>query len=165
MSDTPQIHSIVAVGMDNEIGRNNELLWRIPWDMRNFRAVTTNTTVVMGRRTAESIGRALPNRINLVLTNGECDIPGIQVVRTVEEALEVAQRAMTPLMCIGGAQLYDALIPRSSVLHLTRVEETYPDADVRIKPIYMHEWKMTEQYIDEVSPGGLGFTYKRLERF
>lgn len=111
------------------IGRDNDLPWRLPEDLRRFKALTMGKPMLMGRRTAQSLGRALPGRRNLVLTRGgSAPFPGMEPVSSVEAALEAASGA--PELCvIGGAQVYALLLPQAHVLHLTLVETRVEAAD------------------------------------
>ena len=95
---------IAAVGLNGAIGKDNKLLWDIPEDMKLFKRNTIGKIVVMGRNTALSIGRALPRRRNLVLTSGEAPFGNVEVVRSLQEAIEIAGEE--ELCVIGGAQLY-----------------------------------------------------------
>ncbi len=115
------------------IGAGNRLPWRLPADMRWFRRHTLGKPVLMGRRTFESIGRPLPERRNLVLTRTRAQLPGCEIVRTLDEARTLAGDA--ELMVIGGAQVYRLALPVASRLYLTRVharlegDAFFPDFD------------------------------------
>ena len=109
------------------IGRNNELPWRLPGDLRYFKRITLGKPVLMGRKTWESIGRPLPGRANIVITRqAGYAAQGAQVVKTIDEALELATAAAVDagaeeLMVIGGAEIYRLALPRASRLYVTEV--------------------------------------------
>jgi len=117
----PDVRLVAAMSRNRVIGRDNALPWRLPEDLRRFKQITLGHPVLMGRRTHESIGRALPGRENLVLTRDRgFAAPGCRVVHDLAAALAAAgDRA---LMVIGGAQLYAQTLPIACVLHLTLVE-------------------------------------------
>lgn len=145
----PNITVIVACGLNRAIGKDNKLLWHLPEDMRLFRLNTIGRTVLMGRRTAESIGRALPKRWNLVWTSRPtAPFPGQEVVRSLEQALELT--AGEELCVIGGAQVYAQALPLARRLKLTVVEDT-PEADTFLPPIDLEQWQLltTHQYPEE----------------
>jgi dihydrofolate reductase len=118
----PRLEFVVAVARNGVIGRGNALPWRLPADLQHFKRTTLGRPILMGRRTWDSIGRPLPGRENLVLTRDRSfAAPGATVVHSLEEALRAAAGAES-LMVIGGAELYRALLPDATVLHLTEVQ-------------------------------------------
>jgi len=120
------ISLIVAMAQNGVIGRDNALPWRLPQDMRRFRAFTLGKPILMGRRTFESLARALPGRLNLVLTRDRgWSAAGVVVVHSVEEAL--AQAGASPeLVAIGGAEIYRLVLPLARRIYLTRVHADVP---------------------------------------
>jgi dihydrofolate reductase len=107
------------------IGRDNALPWRLPEDLKRFKAFTLGKTLLMGRKTYESIGRPLPGRANLVLTRDRgFRAPGVVVVHSVEEAL--AHAADNELVAIGGAEIYRLVLPFARRLYLTHVHADVP---------------------------------------
>lgn len=125
----PRIALIAAMDRHRVIGRNNELPWRLPNDLQRFKALTTGYTILMGRKTWESIGRPLPRRRNLVLSRQQLTLPeGVQQVRTPEEAL--AATAGEPLLfVIGGGEVYQQFLPLADELFLTEVHTDVPGGD------------------------------------
>ena len=124
---------IAAIAQNGVIGREGQLPWRLPDDLARFKRLTTGKTVVMGRKTYESIGKPLPNRTNLVLTRTLAEIPGCTIVRTVEAAL--AACAHEPeLWVIGGEAVYAAFLDRADALELTHVEAEV-EGDARFPPV------------------------------
>ena len=119
---------IAALDRGRAIGRGGALPWHLPDDLRRFKALTLGKPVLMGRRTAESLGRALPGRENLVLTRrGLAPHPGMAVVPTFEAALSLADAR--ELMVIGGGEVYALALPRAARMHLTLVDTLVDGAD------------------------------------
>ncbi|MCM2355075.1 MAG: dihydrofolate reductase [Arenimonas sp.] len=119
---------VAALDRARGIGRGNELPWRLPDDLQRFKALTLGKPLLMGRRTAESLGRALPGRRNLVLTrSNQVPFAGMEAVASLDEALALAGGA--DLMVIGGGEVYALALPRASHLHLTHVDTVVADAD------------------------------------
>ena len=121
----PLISLIVAMAQNGVIGRDNALPWRLPADLKRFKAFTLGKTVLMGRKTFESIGRPLPGRDNLVLTRDRRWMaPGVIVVHSVEQAL--TQAGDNELVAIGGAQIYRLVLPFARRIYLTHVHADVP---------------------------------------
>jgi dihydrofolate reductase len=137
---------IVAASENGVIGRENALPWHLPEDLRHFRRLTMGKPIIMGRRTFESIGRPLPGRTNIVITrNTRLDAPGVRVVSTLEEALDLGSsiaRAdeMTEMLVIGGAEIYRAALPRAHRLYLTEVHAQVT-GDVKLPPVDWTQWR------------------------
>ena len=116
---------VAAMDLNRLIGDGDRLPWRLPADMRRFRALTMGKPIIMGRRTHESIGRALPGRRNIVLSrNPEYRAPGCEVVASLEQALGTCEDADEP-MVIGGVQLYAAALPRANRMYLTLLHGSF----------------------------------------
>lgn len=158
----PRLQIIVAMDPDGVIGRDNRLPWHLPEDLRHFKRITTGHTVVMGRRTYESIGRPLPNRRNIVLSRqADWEAPGIEVHADLDSALAAAGEG--PVFVIGGAELFRETLPRAAVLHLTRVHQRYP-GDVHF-PDAGKDWILTwEEMHPADARHASAFTFQRLER-
>jgi dihydrofolate reductase len=126
------ISLIAAIGKNRELGRGNELIFKIPEDMKFFREKTRGHTVIMGRKTYESIGRPLPNRTNIVISrNNEYKVSDTLIKATsIEEALGFAKKGeQGEIFIIGGAQIYQLAMPYADKLYLTLVDAEVPDAD------------------------------------
>jgi dihydrofolate reductase len=132
---------IVAVAENDAIGRANQLPWRLPADLRHFKALTLGKTVLMGRKTYASIGKALPGRINVVLTRstdfdpGDCHVAG---------SLDEARRAAgtdAELLVIGGAEIYALCMPLATRIHLTLVHAWVADGDTFFNGWREPEWR------------------------
>lgn len=126
------------------IGKGNDLPWRLPDDLKRFKALTLGKPVLMGRKTAESLGRALPGRMNLVLTrSGRVPFDGMQAVASVEEAQEIALAGggAEELCVIGGAEIYALTLPMADRLHLTHVDTVVDGADAFFPSFDAGDWQ------------------------
>lgn len=134
---------IVAVAENGAIGRKNALLWDLPRDMKHFRETTSGHAVIMGQRTFESIGRPLPKRLNIVVTNVPgLKIEGCTVVHSPEEAIEAARASgETEAFVIGGGMIYKTMLPMVDRVYFTRVHVAPQDADSFFPPFPTEEWK------------------------
>lgn len=115
---------IACISKDRGLGRDGQLLWKIPGDMQFFRATTMNNTVIMGRKTFESIGKPLPNRRNIVLSRQ--DVPGVQTYHSKQELDTVLAAIAGPKFIIGGASLYQMYLNEAEKLFLTEVQAAQP---------------------------------------
>jgi len=124
------VSMIAAIGEGRTLGKNNDLLWRIPDDLKRFRTLTTGHVVVMGRKTYESIGKPLPNRINIVVTRDPSwQADSIVVASSIEEAIAKAKEIDSEVFIIGGGQIYEQALPLTDRLCLTLIDAT-KDADI-----------------------------------
>ncbi|MBI3376745.1 MAG: dihydrofolate reductase [Betaproteobacteria bacterium] len=122
----PLVVLIAAVAANGSIGRDNRMPWRLPEDLKRFKALTLGHPVLMGRRTWESIGKPLPGRENIVLTrSANFSVPGCRVAHSMEEALESC-RGKATVFVIGGVELYGAALPLASRLLLTEIRREFP---------------------------------------
>ncbi|WP_239059343.1 type 3 dihydrofolate reductase [Alteromonas hispanica] len=121
-----KISMIAAMAENRVIGADNDMPWHLPADLKHFKAVTMGKAVIMGRKTYESIGRALPGRPNIVLTsNKDYTLEDATVVHTQAEALEAAKAqcgSNDEVMIIGGGTIYNALLPLANTLYLTFID-------------------------------------------
>lgn len=119
------VSAVVAAAHNNVIGKNNELPWRLPADLRRFKELTLGHAVIMGRKTLESIGRPLPERQNIVVTHDPAlvEMVGVLAVASFDAALQAAQG--DEVFVIGGAQIYREAMPRLDRIYMTEV-----DADI-----------------------------------
>jgi dihydrofolate reductase len=131
---------IAAIGLNNEIGYHGQLLWSIPGDMQHFRSYTTGKVVVMGRKTYESIGRALPNRKNIVLTSALIDIAPCVVVPDMASVYAI-EAAHQEIIIIGGANVYAQTIDDADKLVITHVDAEFT-ADTFFPTIDLSIWKI-----------------------
>jgi len=153
----PRIALIAAVAHNGVIGVENRLPWRIPEDMRRFRALTTGHSVIMGRRTWESIGKPLPDRQNIVVTRTRGEPPaGAEFAPSLDAALERV-RLPEPAFVIGGEALYREALPRASLLYLTEIQRDF-EGDARFPDFERSAWRETlrdRRALDDTS----GFAY------
>lgn len=130
---------VAALDRARAIGRGNQLPWRLPDDLKRFKALTLGHPVLMGRKTAQSLGRALPGRPNLVLTrSGQVPFEGMQAVASLDEA--IARCEGGPLMVIGGGEVYALALARADRLHLTHVDTEVAGADAFFPAFDAGEW-------------------------
>ncbi|HUD02738.1 MAG TPA: dihydrofolate reductase [Candidatus Paceibacterota bacterium] len=128
---------IAAIGQGRALGKNNELLWRIPDDLKRFKALTTGHPVIMGRKTFESLGKPLPNRTNIVImyatenraNHPEYDFENVMIANSLEEAIEKANVLDEEIFIGGGAMIYTQALPLADRLYLTLIDDK-KDADV-----------------------------------
>ncbi len=140
-----RISLIAALDRNNAIGRDNQLPWRLPDDLRRFKALTLGRPVLMGRKTAQSLGRALPGRLNLVLTrSAQAPLEGMVAVTSVEQAIAQARAQSADQLCvIGGGQVYAQLLDRADALHLTHVDTVVEGADAYFPAFDPEHWEVT----------------------
>lgn len=139
-----RIALIAAVARNGIIGVDNRLPWRLPEDMRRFRALTTGHTVIMGRRTWEAIGKPLAGRQNLVVSRGRGPVtPEVEFTPSLDAALSRVSRP-EPVFVIGGEALYRAALPRAEFLYLTEIERDF-DGDARFPPFDRSRWRESER--------------------
>lgn len=156
-----EISIIAAVSENGVIGQGNRLPWHISEDLKRFRELTTNHVVIMGRKTFESIGRALPNRINIVVTHDkEFSAPGCIVCHSLEDALEIGQENDDKIFVIGGEQIFNESMNRVSRLYLTLVEGEF-EGDTHF-PDYSAFGRVAEEGSGESE--GLRYKFLVLER-
>ena len=159
------VEFVVAVAENNVIGRDNGLPWRLPADLKHFKAVTLGHTILMGRKTWQSIGKPLPGRRNLVLTrSGDFAAPGVEVVRTLDEAVAL-DGSDAPLMVIGGAEVYALAMPRVCRIHLTLVHAVIPAGDAFFDGWRLPQWRETgRQRFDADASNSFAYSFVTLER-
>lgn len=160
------ISLIAAIGRNNELGKENKLLWSLPADMKHFKNITTLHTVIMGRKTFESIGKPLPNRRNIVITrDADYKKEGVEIAHSLAGALDLIKDKDEEIFIIGGAELYKETIKIADKLYMTHVEAEDKDADAffpEIIPIVFLEISREEHKKDAENPYDYAFvTYTR----
>ena len=133
------MHLIVACAENNVIGKENTIPWHIPADLAHFKALTTGHTVIMGRKTYESIGRLLPNRENIIVSTTLQSIEGAWVVSSLKEALQKATG--DEIFIIGGARLYQEALPLAEQIEITKVHVS-PEGDTYFPAV---DWSQYEE--------------------
>ena len=132
---------IVAVSDNGVIGKDNELPWRLPNDLKHFKALTLGHPVLMGRRTYESIGRALPGRANIVVTRQtDWAAPGVEVFNSVPAALARAQALDGTACVIGGGEIYAQTLALADVVYLTEVHTVVENGTAFFPALPPTEW-------------------------
>lgn len=165
MNNPIHLSLIAAIGKNRELGYKNKLIFNIPKDMANFKKMTTGHVVIMGRKTYESIGRPLPNRVNIVITRDEKYEFPEKVIRvdSVERALEEAKKYEgEEAFVIGGAQIYEQFLPYADKIYLTIIDKDVKDADAFF-PEYEKEFKKIISSRGD-SENGYNFTFIELEK-
>ena len=136
------ISLIVALDRNFAIGRDGEMPWHLPDDLKRFKALTLGKPVLMGRKTAIAIGRPLPGRENLVMTRGDTPpYPGQRIVHSLDESIRIAGDA--ELAVIGGGEIFTLALPRATRMHLTWVDTAVERADAFFPRFDAREWKET----------------------
>ncbi|MGQ1787962.1 MULTISPECIES: dihydrofolate reductase [unclassified Saccharicrinis] len=161
-----KISMIVAIAKLNSIGQNNDLLAYIPSDLKRFKALTTSHTIIMGRKTFDSLPNgALPNRRNIVISRNEAlKLEGAEVVHSPDAALELCKEEKE-VFVIGGATIYETFLPKASKLYLTLIDQYFNDADTFFPDFNESEWK--ETYREEVTDDNqndFNYTFLELEK-
>jgi dihydrofolate reductase len=163
---TRDVELVVAMARGGAIGRANALPWRLPEDLRRFRALTIGHAVVMGRRTWESIGRSLPGRTNIVISRdaswrGE----GAETLSGLDDALAraAAARPGLPALVIGGAQIYALALPLARRIRATEIELDVPGADAFFPALDRAIWRRAAESA-HVAADGTAYRFVDLER-
>lgn len=159
-----QLSIVVAIAENRAIGKNNQLLWHLPADLKHFKQITSGHTIIMGRKTYDSIGKPLPNRRNIVITRQHnLQIEGIEVAGSLQEALALCQ-AENEVFVIGGAEIYQSALPLTQKIYLTTVHQSF-EADAFFPEINTNEWLETEKEShDPDEKNALGYTFSTLRR-
>jgi len=154
------ITMIAAAGEQNELGKDNDLVWHLPDDFKRFKQLTTGHHIIMGRKTFESFPKLLPNRIHVVISrNTSYKAEGALVVQTIEEALKIAKGDPQPFI-IGGGEIYKIGMEYADVIELTRVHEGTFEADTFFPEIDTDVWKIEkEEFHDKDEKHKYPFTY------
>jgi dihydrofolate reductase len=152
---------IVAVGKNYEIGKGNDLIWHFREDMKFFKGTTMGNTVIMGRKTFESLPKALPNRRNVVIsTNSDYVADGAEVVTSIDEALKIAKH--TDAFIIGGGRIYAEFLPYADKLYLTEIDDECPDAQVYFPQFDKSEY--TRKVLAQHEVDGITFSHVLYEK-
>jgi len=135
---------IAAIAKNNALGKDNQLIWYLPADLKRFKKVTLNHHIIMGRKTFESLGKPLPNRTTIIITrNTNFKAEGCVIVNSLKDAIEAAKEDENPFI-LGGAEIYKQAIEIADKLDLTYVHHNF-DADVFFPEIDLSKWKETSR--------------------
>ena len=148
-----KITLVAAIASNNVIGKENSLPWSIPEDLKRFKQMTSGHTILMGRKTFDSIGRPLPNRQNIVMTKDKnFEQEGIKVINDFDEALELIKESNEDVFVIGGSKIYELFEPVANSLAITRILKDF-EGDAFFPDINWDLWQIEkeENFFDEKS--------------
>ena len=148
-----KITLVAAIASNNVIGKENSLPWNIPEDLKRFKQMTSGHTILMGRKTFDSIGRPLPNRQNIVMTKDKnFEQEGIKVINDFDEALELIKESNEDVFVIGGSKIYELFEPVANSLAITRILKDF-EGDAFFPDINWELWQIEkeENFFDEKS--------------
>ena len=156
---------VVAMGLSNEIGADNQLLWHLPKDLKHFKEITSGHPIIMGRKTYESIGKPLPNRTNIVISRKtDWFEEGILIVGSIKEAIKFAKKIDENIFIIGGGNIYQQTIDIADKLEVTLVK-TDLEADTFFPKIDEKIWtKTNEQCCEKDEKNEYDFCFQTFER-
>ncbi|MGI4020492.1 MAG: dihydrofolate reductase [Janthinobacterium lividum] len=137
------ISLVVAVSANQVIGKNNQLIWHLPADLKHFKQLTTGHTVFMGRKTYDSIGKPLPNRRNIVISRSVNQLEGCEIAPSLEAALKLSSEEKK-IFIIGGAEIYRQSLLLANRIYLTRIHQDF-DGDTFFPEIDLKIWQETER--------------------
>jgi dihydrofolate reductase len=152
---------IAAVAKNKVIGNKNQLPWRVPEDLKFFKAQTTGHAIVMGKKTYDSTGKPLPNRRNIVVSRTAASIDGAEVCGSIDEAIARARETDPEPFVIGGSEIYRLAMPLATRILITEIDQT-PEGDAFFPDIDHAEWKETARRAGE-TPGVTFVTYERVD--
>ena len=164
MARSPLLTMIAAAAKNDALGKDNDLIWHISEDLKRFKRLTSGHAIIMGRKTFESMPKALPNRTNIVLTNKKDYQPeGAIVVHTIEDALNLVKDDTQPFI-IGGGEIYRLFMPYCDRIELTRVHHNF-EADVFFPKIDLNQWKeIARENIDATKEQPYHYSYITFEK-
>ena len=160
---------IAALAQNRVIGRDNQLPWHLPADLKHFKAMTLGKPIIMGRKTWDSLGRPLPGRLNLVISRQPgLSLEGAEVFASLDAALQRAEawareQGVDELMLIGGAQLYGQALQQADRLYLTRVELS-PEGDAWFPDIDQSDWRLASRVEHPAAEDVPGYAFEMWER-
>ena len=159
-----KISLIVAMAENRVIGLRGKVPWRIPEDLKYFKEKTMGKSIIMGRKTYESIGTPLPGRFNIVVSrHGDCENDGLVVTNSIHSALDEAEKKDCEAIIIGGAEIYEATLPLAERIYLTEVHENV-EGDTTFPPFDRSLWKEVERKDFEKTNQRPAFSFVVLER-
>lgn len=148
---------IAAIGKNNELGKDNTLIWHFKEDMKFFKDNTIGKPIIMGRKTLMSLPVLLPNREHLVLTNSNLNMKGIKVFHSKEEIVDYISKYDKEFMVIGGASIYSLFMEDASRMLITEIDDECVDADVYFPNINEEEWN--KSILSEQEEKGVRFKH------
>ena len=169
MNQTLPLCLIAALAQNRVIGRDNQLPWHLPADLKHFKAKTLAKPIIMGRKTWDSLGRPLPGRLNLVVTRqADLQLEGAEVFTSLEAAIARAdswarEQGVDELMLIGGAQLYEQALSLAQRLYLTRVALS-PEGDAWFPEFDEQQWQCAEREAHEAGEATPAYVFETWQR-
>lgn len=158
----PRLTIVVAMDAQRGIGVDNQLPWRLPEDLAHFKRTTMGHPVIMGRKTFDSIGRALPNRRNIVVTrNRDWKHEGVDVAHSLQDALDLVRDV--PACIIGGAQIFEEALPLTGRLIVTHIDKTFA-CDTFFPEIDPAVWKEVVRETHHSAANGFDYAFVSYER-
>jgi dihydrofolate reductase len=133
------VSQIAAMSENRVIGKNNQLLWHIPGDLKHFKNITSGHTVIMGRKTFDSVGKPLPKRRNIIITRQNIEIDGCEVVHSIKAALALCKNE-DEVFIVGGAEIYKQSLHLTNRIYLTIIHHQF-NGDSFFPEISRNEWK------------------------
>lgn len=158
--------TLVVAKSDNQvIGRDNQLIWKLSSDLKRFKQLTSGHPIIMGRKTFESIGKALPNRRNIVITkNKNWNSEGIEVVHSLEEALKKAKSLDSTIFILGGGTIYEQSISLADAIEVTEVHAVF-EGDAYFPEIDNRTWKeVNRENFSKDEKNEFNYSFVRYER-
>lgn len=134
------INLIAAIGKNNELGKNGDLIWKIKEDLQFFRNTTIGHPIVMGRKTFESLPRVLPSRRNIVISSSQINNDEIELYRNIKEFLNYYKYYKNDIFIIGGASIYKEFIDIANQMFLTEIDAVDTNADVYFPKFNLNDW-------------------------
>ena len=162
----PRTEVVAAVAANGVIGRGGGLAWHLPDDLNHFKQLTLGHAMIMGRRTFESIGKALPGRRSIVVstTLAHPPAPGVEVAGSLDDAVRLAASSPGPAFVVGGAVLYAAAMPRAAVLHMTELDDAV-EGDTFFPAYDRSEWRLASEVRHEPDERhAIGFWFRTYTR-
>ncbi|AMR34521.1 dihydrofolate reductase [Mucilaginibacter sp. PAMC 26640] len=157
------ISIIVAIGENYAIGKNNQLLWHMPNDLKHFKEITSGHTVIMGRKTFDSVGKPLPKRRNIVVTRQDIEITGCEVVKSIDEGLKLCAQD-EEVFIIGGAEIYRQAMEKTDRIYLTIIHKDF-EADTFFPEIDHSQWnEVNRENFDADEKNPIPYAFIELER-
>ncbi len=145
---SPRLSLLVAMAKNRVIGRNNKLPWHLPADLKHFKFLTMGQTIVMGRKTYESIGKPLPGRANIIVTRQTgYEVPGTTVVNSIDDALLICERTRPisgEIFIIGGEELYRQTLKICQRIYITEIQRDF-EGDAYFPEFDPSEWEETQR--------------------
>ena len=158
------ISLIAAIGRNNELGKGNDLVWKIPDDLKRFKKITEGHPIIMGRKTFESIGRPLPNRRNIVVTRDKSYLRhGVDVAHSLEDTLNLV-KLEDEIFIIGGGELFKQSMDIADKLYITHVNAEDQDADVFFPEIIPIVWNEVSREEHPAKDGYPAYTFSVYEK-